>query len=209
MGVGFEELVCQLAALETAPGVPFHRKGAGADAGLECYRVESDGSETGWQAKYFFELGSNEAAQLTKSFNQAVARHPQLGRFIVSLPFNLSDGRVGNRISERDRWNRWMQARIKAIAPRTIVIELLDETQFIERLSRTEPRYAGRRHYWFDLLHFTPDWFPNALHDHSPGARHALHARTQHRAPNPLWSARDCTRPELHRELDPPRRRYR
>ena len=156
---GFEELVCQLAALETAPGVPFHRKGAGADAGLECYRVESDGSETGWQAKYFFELGSNEAAQLTKSFNQAVARHPQLGRFIVSLPFNLSDGRVGNRISERDRWNRWVQARTKAIAPRTIVIELLDETQFIERLSRTEPRYAGRRHYWFDLLHFTPDWF--------------------------------------------------
>lgn len=156
---GFEELVCQLAALETAHGLPFHRKGAGADAGLECYRVEADGSETGWQAKYFFELGSNEAAQLTKSLNRAIACHPQLSHFIVSLPFNLSDGRVGNRISERDRWNRWVQARTKANAPRLVTIELWDETQLIERLSRTEPRYAGRRHYWFDLLHFTPNWF--------------------------------------------------
>lgn len=156
---GFEELVCQLAALETAHTLPFHRKGAGADAGLECYRVEADGTETGWQAKYFFEFGSNEASQLTKSFNQAIASHPQLSRFIVSLPFNLSDGRVGKRVSERDRWNRWLQARTESIAPRIVTIELWDETQITERLSRSEPRYAGRRHYWFDLLHFTPDWF--------------------------------------------------
>ncbi len=156
---GFEEAVCQLAALETGPGLPFYRKGAGADAGLECYRLEANGSETGWQAKYFFEFGSSQAAQLTKSLNQAISRHPKLSRFIVSLPFNLSDGRVGNQISERDRWNRWVQARTNAIIPRVIAIELWDESQLIERLSRTEPRYAGRRHYWFNLLHFTPDWF--------------------------------------------------
>ena len=58
---GFEEMVCQLAALEAADDAPFHRKGAGADAGLECYRVEADGSETGWQAKYFFKFGSKFA----------------------------------------------------------------------------------------------------------------------------------------------------
>jgi hypothetical protein len=156
---GFEELVCQLAVLDTAPGTPFHRKGAGADAGLECYREEDDGSETGWQAKYFFEFGSSEASQLTQSFTQAVDRHPRLRRFIVSMPFNLSDGRVGNRISERDRWNRWLTARANAILPRVIEFELWDETQLIERLSRTNPRHAGRRHYWFDALHFTPDWF--------------------------------------------------
>ena len=32
---GFEEMVCQLAALETARGVPFHHKGAVADAELD------------------------------------------------------------------------------------------------------------------------------------------------------------------------------
>ena len=171
---GFEEIVCQFAALETARGVPFHRKGAGADAGLECFRLEVDGSETGWQAKYFFEFGSSEATQLRKSFSHAIARHPQISRFIVCLPFNLSDGRVGNRISERDRWNRWVQARAKAIAPRKVAIELWDETQLIERLSRTEPQYAGRRHYWFDLLHFTPDWFQTrfAITRQALGARY-------------------------------------
>ncbi|MAA73887.1 MAG: hypothetical protein CMN28_04180, partial [Salinisphaeraceae bacterium] len=152
-------MVCQLAALEAADDAPFHRKGAGADAGLECYRVEADGSETGWQAKYFFKFGSNEAAQLTKSLNQAVAHHPALSRFIVSLPFNLSDGRVRNSTSQKDRWKRWLRARAKAMSPRNVEIELWDETQLIERLSRNEPRYVGRLHYWFDLLQFTPDWF--------------------------------------------------
>src|SRR3546814_17915939 len=61
--------------------------------------------------------------------------------------------------SDRDRWNDWVAARTKAILPRTVTIELWDETQLIERLTRTDPRHAGRRRYWFDLLHFTPDWF--------------------------------------------------
>lgn len=156
---GFEELVCQLAALETLPSLAFHRKGAGADAGLECYRVEADGSETGWQAKYFFEFGSGQASQLKESFDHATRLHADLKRFIVSLPFNLSDGRVANRKSQKDRWNDWVAARIKAILPRIVTIELWDETQLIERLTRTDPRHAGRRRYWFDLLHFTPDWF--------------------------------------------------
>ena len=153
--------------------MPFHRKGAGADAGLECYRVEADGSETGWQAKYFFDLGSSEASQLTDSFSQAVERHPRLRRFIVCLPFNLSDGRIDGRVSERDRWDAWVQARARAILPRVVEIKLWDETQLIERLSRTDPRHAGRREYWFDVLHFTPTWFLTRFEI----TREALHKR--------------------------------
>ncbi|WP_312313299.1 ATP-binding protein [Sphingobium yanoikuyae] len=156
---GFEELVCQLAALDTSPRLAFHRKGAGADAGLECYRTEADGSETGWQAKYFFEFGSSEGSQLKESFENAVHHHPNLARFIVSMPFNLPDGRSANRKSQKDRWNDWVAARARAILPRIVAIELWDETRLIEHLTRTDPRHAGRRRYWFDLLHFTPDWF--------------------------------------------------
>ncbi|GBQ20044.1 hypothetical protein AA12717_0447 [Gluconacetobacter sacchari DSM 12717] len=137
----------------------FHRKGAGADAGLECYRVEADGSETGWQAKYFFEFGSGQASQLKESFDHAINHHPDLKRFIVNVPFNLSDGRVANQKSQKARWDDWVAARTKAILPRIVTIELWDETQLIERLTRTDPRHAGRRRYWFDILHFTPDWF--------------------------------------------------
>lgn len=155
---GFEELVCQLAALDTPVDMPFHRKGAGADAGLECYRVERDGSETGWQAKYFFELGSGEAGQLKESFDNAVAKHPALTRFIVCLPFDLSDGRIGARKSERDRWDDWVSARQASIAPRVVEIQIWGGFQLTERLSRNDQAHVGRRTYWFDLPHFGPDW---------------------------------------------------
>lgn len=156
---GFEELVCQLAALDTPVCLPFHRKGIGADAGLECYRVERDGSETGWQAKYFFELGSGEAGQLKESFDNAVAKHPALARFIVCLPFDLSDGRVDGRKSQRDRWDDWVTARQRSIAPRLIEIQLWGSFHLTERLSRNDTLHAGRRTYWFDLPHFGADWF--------------------------------------------------
>ncbi|NMF98208.1 hypothetical protein GPA27_12515 [Aromatoleum toluolicum] len=156
---GFEELTCQLAALDTPVGLPFHRKGAGADAGLECYRVERDGSETGWQAKYFFQLGSGEGGQLKESFDNAAAKHPALARFIVCLPFDLSDGRIDGRKSERDRWDDWVTARQASIAPRVVEIELWGAFQLTERLSRNDPLHVGRRTYWFDLPHFGADWF--------------------------------------------------
>ncbi|WP_122869823.1 hypothetical protein [Pseudomonas viridiflava] len=156
---GFEELVCQFAALESQGGVPFHRKGAGADAGLECYRVEPNGSETGWQAKYFFELDSGEAGQLKDSFENAIAKHPTLATFIVCIPFDLSDGRVEGRKSERDRWDDWVIARQASIAPRIVEIQLWGCFQLTERLSRNDPLYVGRRTYWFDLPRFGCEWF--------------------------------------------------
>lgn len=155
---GFEELVCQLAALDTPVGIPFHRKGIGPDAGLECYRVEHDGSETGWQAKYFFGLGSGEAAQIKESFDNAVVKHPALARFIVCLPFDLSDGRVNGRKSERDRWDAWVSARQSSIAPRVVEIQLWGSFQLTERLSRNDPLHVGRVTYWLDLPHFGADW---------------------------------------------------
>jgi len=155
---GFEELACQLAALDTPVGMSFHRKGAGADAGLECYRVEHDGSETGWQAKYFFELGSSEAGQLKESFDNAIDKHPKLARFIVCLPFDLSDGRVGKQKSERDRWDDWIKARKVSITPRVVEIDLWGSFQLTERLSRNDPLHVGRRTYWFDTPHFSIDW---------------------------------------------------
>lgn len=155
---GFEELICQLAALETPVTAPFQRKGAGADGGLECFRVEADGSETGWQAKYFFELGSGEAGQLKDSFDNAAAKHPALARFIVCLPFDLSDARLPRRKSERQRWNDWVKARQTSIAPRKLEIELWGSFQLTELLTRNDALHVGRRTYWFDLPHFGSEW---------------------------------------------------
>ncbi|MBB3799406.1 hypothetical protein FHY17_003694 [Xanthomonas arboricola] len=170
---GFEELVCQIAALDTKAGTPFHRKGAGADGGLECFREEADGSETGWQAKFFFELGSSEVMQLKDSFDHAVAKHPALARFIVCLPFDLSDGRLPRRKSERDRWSDWIKERLASIAPRQVEIELWGGFQLTERLARNEAPYVGRRTYWFDVPHFGIDW----LREQFQASRKALGRR--------------------------------
>lgn len=157
--VGFEELVCQLAALASRGAGSFHRKGIGADAGLECYLIERNGQETGWQAKYFFALGDSQTDQLKGSFDRAVEKHPKLTRFIVCLPFDLSDGRIPGRRSERDRWDAWVAARRASAPNRDVQIELWGASELTERLSRSDPLHVGRLTYWFDVPHFGPGWF--------------------------------------------------
>ncbi|KAA6490854.1 hypothetical protein DXT98_01455 [Agrobacterium sp. ICMP 7243] len=159
---GFEELVCQLASLEARePAAVFHRKGSGADGGVECFIRQADGSETGWQAKYFFALGSAQIGQLDKSIEQALEKHPRLNRFLVALPFDLRDARVGKKQTELKRWEAWT-ARWKEEAAKTgrsLKFELWGAAQLTERLSRDLPLYRGRTAFWFDEIILTPSWF--------------------------------------------------
>lgn len=158
---GFEELCCQLAFLDQQPGVSFHRKGPGGDGGVECYIVDSAGSETGWQAKYFFDFQQAQVSQLDDSLDQALSKHPRLTRYIVCLPINLRDPRIEDRSSEQARWEAWVQRRVDRAAAdgRNIVIELWDATALTERLGRDGPLYAGRLKFWFDETVLTPAWF--------------------------------------------------
>lgn len=166
---GFEELCCQLASLETSPeGSVFMRKGPGADQGLECWRRFPDGSEFGWQAKYFINgFGPSQVGQLDESLNRALAAHPALVRFIVCLPLNLSDNRgsSGTKKSPHelfDNWARRREANAKAEG-RTIDIEQWGATVLGERLGRDDPRYSGRLRYWFDTTRLTKAWFSEKL----------------------------------------------
>lgn len=77
---GFEELCAQLARAERPAGAHFERKGT-PDAGVECYAVLGDGSEWGWQAKYFDAFGDSQWSQLDKSVKTAVEKHPRLVRY--------------------------------------------------------------------------------------------------------------------------------
>lgn len=115
---GFEELCCQLAALEDpAEGSSFIRKGSGADQGLECYRSYSDGHEVGWQAKYFINgFESGQVSDLNDSLKRALAAHPQLRKFVVCLPIDLRDNRSGNKKSETQRFETWRGKSVAAAA---------------------------------------------------------------------------------------------
>jgi hypothetical protein len=160
---GFEELCCQLAALEDpAKGSRFVRKGPGADQGLECYRAYADEREVGWQAKYFMNgFESPQVADLTESLQRAMAAHPQLKTFIVCLPIDLRDNRSGRKLSEVQLYEKWRDKSIKgAVAQgRSLEIELWSASSIQERLGRDSPAYSGRARYWFDFVSFSSAWF--------------------------------------------------
>ncbi len=159
---GFEELVCQLASLEPREASSFfHRKGTGADGGVECFLRKPDGFETGWQAKYFFSFGAPQIGQLNKSIEQALEKHPKLNRFVVAVPFDLRDAKLGKQQTELERWGAWT-ARWQTEAAKTgrsLEFELWGAAQLTERLSRDLPLYRGRAVFWFDDAVLTPPWF--------------------------------------------------
>lgn len=160
---GFEELCCQLAALEDpAEGSRFVRKGLGADQGLECYRTYADGREVGWQAKYFMNrFESTQIEDLAESLQRAMTAHPQLKKFIVCLPIDLQDNRSGKKMSQVQRYENWHNKSIEAAVAqgRILEIELWSASSITERLGRDTPAYSGRARYWFDTVRFSAAWF--------------------------------------------------
>ncbi|WP_367155445.1 AVAST type 2 anti-phage system protein Avs2 [Methylomonas sp. HYX-M1] len=173
---GFEELCCQLASLEPrVVGDEFLRKGHGSDAGVECYVRQADGTETGWQAKFFDKFESGQITQLTESFRQAIEKHPKLTRYIVCLPIDLKDGRTGKNKTEGQRWIDWKTTRLSELSEdRNIEIILWQATDIRERLHRNDPFYAGRMCFFFDELRFTPVWFSRHINaaSNSLGSRY-------------------------------------
>jgi hypothetical protein len=160
---GFEELCCQLAALEDpAKDSRFVRKGPGADQGLECYRAYADGHEVGWQAKYFVNgFEGTQVSDIAESLERALAAHPKLTTFIVCLPVDLQDNRSGKKLSKVQRYEAWRDKSVTDAAThgRTLVIELWSASSITERLGRDTPAYSGRARYWFDTLRFNSAWF--------------------------------------------------
>lgn len=157
----FEELCCQLAADETSiTRVRFDRKGRGGDAGVECYETLVDGSEIGWQVKFYWDIDSM-LRSLGKSLDTALVKHPNMAKFIACFPFDLADARVEDTTTAFDKWQRWCADRIskEAMAGRTIEIERWDAHALRQRLIASNPRAAGRVAYWFDQRLLTKDWF--------------------------------------------------
>lgn len=160
---GFEELCCQLAALESRPADAVHiRKGPGADAGVECFTRFANGREIGWQVKYYWRMDGSLTGSLDESIKSALAKHPNLETYIVCIPFDISDPRTGTKKKPALQiWSDWQQAWIAHAAAdgRSLDIQLWSAADLRERLSRDDPRYPGRLLYWFDTQRLTRDWF--------------------------------------------------
>ncbi len=157
---GFEELCCQLASFRArADKDLFIRHGLGADAGIECLIREPSGNESGWQTKYFFQLGRAQIGQLDKSISRALASHPRLTRYTVCIPFDLRSPGHGTRKSDRDRWTSWHKKWTTKAKGRSLKIELWDRSKLVSLLTSPEAANAGRLLYWFDELLLTQERF--------------------------------------------------
>lgn len=155
---GFEELCAQLARAESPGGAKFERKGT-PDAGVECYCVFPDGSEWGWQAKYFRTLETPQWSQLDQSVKNSLDKHPALTRYFVCIPLDRPDARVHGRKSMKQRWDERVEKWRAWAQERGLSVEFVwwGSSELLERLSRTE--HIGRTYFWFDQRGFDDSWF--------------------------------------------------
>lgn len=161
----FEELCCQLASDEESPKrLRFDRKGRGGDAGVEAFETLADGSEIGWQVKFYWDIDAM-LRSLGKSLDVALVKHPNMRKFIACFPFDLADARKNGTKTALEKWDAWSADRIKQAgkAARAIEIERWDAHALRQRLTSSNPRAAGRIAFWFDRQLFTDDWFAGKL----------------------------------------------
>ncbi|MFM0197769.1 AAA family ATPase [Paraburkholderia strydomiana] len=161
----FEELCCQLAGDEPLTDrIRFDKKGRGGDGGIECFATHADGSETGWQVKFYWEIDSL-LSSLDGSLTKALVKHPAMQRFIACFPFDLADSRRADVTTAFAKWNRWRERRISeaAAAGRTVALDRWDAHEIKQRLTDSNPRSAGRIAFWFDRELLTADWFRKAF----------------------------------------------
>ena len=131
------------------------------DAGVECYWTLQDGSEWGWQAKYFPKpLSAAQWAQIDESVKTALGARPNLTKYFVCLPIDRSDGKRKGQTSSLCKWKQHVA---KWKKDRNIEFEYWGSSEIEDRLSREEHR--GRSKYFFDKEFLSFDWFGRHISD--------------------------------------------
>lgn len=148
----FEDLCCRLAELETAPpGSRFVRLAA-PDGGVECFWRLPDGSEWGWQAKYFPTAPSaSQWSQIDKSARNALESRAALRRYVVCAPVD----RTG---PGEARWNRLVE---KWTAIKAIKYEYWGRHELESMLTNNQK--SGLLRYYFDEEFLSAEWAKQAV----------------------------------------------
>lgn len=157
---GFEELVCQLARNDKFDNAKsFIRKGV-PDAGVECFWILNNDKEICFQAKFFTTpLTSTQWGEVDESVRTAIEKHPNLSKYIVSIPQDRADARVNNQKSFLDKWNERVVKWEAWANEKNLNVEFLYEgsSELYEKL--TKPENIGKTLFWFNKEDYSDDWF--------------------------------------------------
>jgi hypothetical protein len=167
----FEEFCCHIA--RRVEGIPdgsiFRRyEGAGGDGGIECAWEHPTGDEWGWQAKYFFRL---DKGQLDKSVETALQLHPNLKKYFICIPFDLTSktARVGTSQAERLKEYEKEWRALAAARGTAVDFVLLTRSDLLEEMLRIDPS-QGRLRFWFGEERIGNEWFRRHLEDAAKAA---------------------------------------
>lgn len=126
--------------------------GRGGDGGVEAYGILDSGEVVGVQSKWFpNKMEDIQFSQIEQSFNTAVKVRPEIKRYIVCIPRDLTSQKMvkGNKIAENTEESKWLNLvqKLKQTNP-SVSVELWDETTIQAKLMTSEA--LGCYKYWFD-----------------------------------------------------------
>ena len=148
----FEELCFQIATSlfeEIGTFTPVDDSGGGD--GVEFYLTLENGDEWGWQAKFYYpdkRLSNSRKQSIKKSLKKSCEVHPHLKKWILCTPTNFTP-----------KEQIWFDNELSKAIPENMDVkpEHWGESEFNAWLS--EPRFSGKRNYFFGELELDMDWF--------------------------------------------------
>lgn len=164
----FEELVVQLVRRRPPSGAKEFRRieGSGGDAGVEALWILNDGSETGFQAKFFLRVRDIDWAQIDASVKTTLSKRPNVTTYYIAIACDLTD-KGGTKGRGRTGWSAWeihlrrWQKRATELN-RTIQFVPVTASELIDWIA--QPSAAGLARYWFGADVLSLNWFSERIH---------------------------------------------
>ena len=128
--------------------------GAGGDGGVESYAVLADGKIIGLQAKWFLNsITINQMRQVRDSVLTALKIRPQITRYIICIPRDLSSLTGKSNNTEAMRWDD-MKSEVLRNYP-NLILELWNDTRLTQELQKDCS--AGIFKFWFERAEISED----------------------------------------------------
>lgn len=151
----FEELCYQIAKGlygEKGQFTPIDDTGGGD--GVEFYLTFPNGDQWGWQAKFYYSDSGprlnvgNRKASIKNSLKVACQKHQRLTKWILCTPTNFTP-----------QEQSWFEANLPKSIPNNmnVILEHWGDSDFNGWIS--EPRFSGKKLYFFGELELNLDWF--------------------------------------------------